>query len=84
MEKIKENAAQDFFEMIKKSWTWERLTEKEKDQFLEAFDTVVYSWSNSGDRVIKGTYRDRWKVCNAMYHMFLAGVGYDSNDPRWK
>lgn len=84
MEKIKENAAQDFFEMIKKSWTWERLTEKEKDQFLEAFDTVVYSWANSGDRVIKGTYKERWAVCNAMYHMFLAGVGYDNNDPRWK
>lgn len=84
MEKIKENAAKDFFEMIKKSWTWDRLTQKEKNQFIEGFETVTVSWANSGDNVVKGTYKDRWKACNAMYHMFLAGVGYDNNDPRWK
>ena len=84
MEKIKENAIQDFLEMIKKSWTWARLTEKEKNQFKEAFETVTVSWSNCGDNAIKGTYRDRWITCQAMYHLFLAGVGYDTNDPRWK
>ena len=85
MEKIKENAPQDFLEMIKKSWTWERLNQKERKQFMDAFDTIVYSWGNSKyDKAIKGTYKDRWHILNAMYHMFLAGVGYDNNDPRWK
>lgn len=84
MEKNKENAIKDFLEMIEHSWTWDRLTQKEKDQFKEAFETITVSWANSGDNVIKGTYRDRWSTCNAIYHMFLAGVGYDNNDPRWK
>lgn len=84
MEKIKENATKDFLEMIKKSWTWARLTEEEKAQFMTAWETVTISWANNGDSAVKGTYKDRWQTCNAMYHMFLAGVGYDTNKEKWK
>ena len=84
MEKIKENATKDFLEMIKKSWTWARLTEEEKTQFMKSWETVTISWANGRDNAVKGTYKDRWQICNAMYEMFLAGVGYNNNDPRWK
>lgn len=83
MEKIKENATKDFLEMIKHSWTWERLTQKEKDQFAEGWHTIVECWEGS-DKAIKGSYHDRWSILNAMYLMFLKGVGYDNNNPRWK
>lgn len=84
MTKTKENAAQDFLEMIKKSWTWERLTKEEKDQFMKAWETVTIAWTGNGESAVKGTYKHRWRICNAMYHMFLAGVGYNNSNPRWK
>lgn len=84
MTKTKEDATKDFLEMIKNSWTWNRLTEKEKEQFMKAWETVTVCWTGNGESAVKGTYRDRWRVCNALYHMFLTGVGYDTNDPRWK
>lgn len=82
-EKIKENATQDFLEMIKHSWTWNKLTKEEKDQFEKGWHIVVDCWSGS-DRAIKGSYHDRWTTLQAMYHMFLRGIGYDNDNPRWR
>lgn len=68
--KNKENATLDFIGMIKESWTWARLTENEKKSFE---DSVIWSINQN---VIIGTYEQRYKILNALYHTFLQGVGY--------
>ena len=69
--KDKELAKQEYLEMIKKSWTWAKLTEKEKDRFLLLLDNPCST------TVIKGDYDQRWDACEALYHTFLVGLDYD-------
>lgn len=75
-DKNKENAVNDFMQMIKESWTWARLTEKEKKCFE---DSVTWSINQN---VIIGTHEQRCHTLNALYHTFLQGVGY--NDWKWR
>jgi hypothetical protein len=74
--KNKENATLDFIERIKESWTWARLTEQEKKRFE---DSVIWSINQN---VIVGTYKQRYHTLNALYHIFLQGVGY--TDWKWR
>lgn len=75
--KDKNLAQQDWLDMISKSWTWARLTEKEKEQFKGLFE---HPQSNA---VIKGNYEQRWDACEALYRTFLVALGYD--DPlNWR
>lgn len=63
-----ENVVYDYFnETISKSWTWERLTDDEKERFKNCIDF-------SG---IKGPARQRVKMLNMVYAAFLQGVGYE-------
>ena len=62
-----ENVVYDFFDEVSKSWTWERLTDDEK----ERFKNCIYF---SG---IKGTARQRVEMLNMVYAAFLQGVGYE-------
>lgn len=71
MKKDKDNAALDFYEMIQKSWTWERLTKEEQKRFrrrLESFDCYGR---------IKGSYETRYEHCHQLYQMFLEALCYD-------
>ena len=68
MEKRKETAQADYIAMIKKSWTWARLTNRERDAFLRA--------TEDSPRAIIGTYRQRWDTLQAMYTAFLYGLNY--------
>ena len=56
--KDKEDARSEWIGMIEKSWTWERLTEKERDRFLNVI--------TSDHASPKGTYKERWEYCNLM------------------
>lgn len=73
----KELATRDFLEMIRKSWTWARLTDQEKERFVD----VVY------DCDVKGSYKQRFHILHKLYHAFLMGMNYDplnwreENDP---
>lgn len=69
--KDKELAKQEYLEMIKKSWTWAKLTEKEKDRFLSLLDNPCST------TIIKGDYDQRWDACEALYHFYLLGLDYD-------
>lgn len=71
MERTPETAARDFCGMISKSWTWERLTPAEREAFTECL------YDTRGTDAIKGTYKHRWAVMNAMYAAFLAGLKYE-------
>ena len=69
----KENAYSDFIAVIKRSWTWERMTEPERAAF----------WRLAGImEEAKGTYEDRMKVYHSIYTAFLYGLGYDG--PEWR
>ena len=64
-----------FKDMVKKSWTYARLTESERE----------WLWNVFGNRAmdIKGTFYQRYDAYNAMYSAYLAGVGY--HDPiNWR
>lgn len=68
-----EMATANYFEtVIKKSWTWAKLTEEEKFNFIYLlnFDKI------------KGTAKNRIEVFNLVYHAFLVGLGY--NPTSWR
>ena len=65
----KENAYGDFIKMIRHSWTWAKLTEEERQTFIDECDF----WNHE---TIVGTYRQRLKTLNGLYSMFLNGLGY--------
>ena len=72
MEKIKENAYNEWFTMIEQSWTWAKLTDEERGKFRESMD----SWCNYRG-LLRGTWKQRWEILNQMYHIYLEGLGYE-------
>lgn len=62
------NAVEDYFQtVIKKSWTWDKLTEEERQRFInmDVFDNI------------KGNDKTRIEWLNTIYHAFLIGIGYE-------
>ena len=76
MNKNKENAQTDWTDMIVKSWTWAKLTNDEKNKFGDELN------KETTKKIISGAYRQRWKILNALYSMFLEGCGY--NGGNWR
>lgn len=61
------SAVEDYFQnVIKKSWTWDRLTEEERRRFIDM---------NVFDR-IKGNNKTRVEWLNTIYDSFLSALGY--------
>ena len=63
------SAVEDYFQnIIKKSWTWERLTEEERQRFINmhVFDKI------------KGDDKTRIEWLNTIYTSFLTALGYKS------
>ena len=61
-----------FQNVIKNSWTWQRLTEKEKQRF---YDLDIF-------HEIKGNKDTRKQWLFTIYAGFLAGCGYDGS--KWR
>ena len=60
-------AIEDYFQnVIKKSWTWEKLTETEQERFInmDVFDKI------------KGNDKTRIEWLNTIYTSFLSALGY--------
>lgn len=74
--KDRETAYNDFIAMTVKSWTFDRLTEQERERLAKTF-----VWAKS-QNIIKGSYNDRWRTMQGLYHSFLDGVGY--TDHKWR
>lgn len=70
MTQSKENAIPMFLEMIKESWTYARLTEEERQRFL---DTVEWAY---GQGYIKGDFQTRYGIMQCIYDAFLAALDY--------
>lgn len=66
----------DYLEMIRKSWTYDRMTQEEK----EKIHCILLDYRTTDN--IKGTYQQRWQALNALYRAFLIGIGYDNFDWR--
>lgn len=61
------SAVEDYFQnVIKKSWTWSRLTEEEQKRFInmDMFDKI------------KGKDKTRVEWLHTIYHSFLSALGY--------
>ena len=80
MEKNKNNVVCDFLSFVGHSWTWEKLTPKEKEIFKNSI--VSINSRNEKDNSIKGTYKQRWKILNDFYYMFLNALNY--NGFQWR
>lgn len=60
-------AVEDYFQnVIKKSWTWARLTEEEQERFINM---------NVFDK-IKGNDKTRVEWLNTIYHSYLVALEY--------
>lgn len=61
------NAVENYFQnVIKKSWTWQKLTEEEQQRFIDmdVFDKI------------KGNDKQRIEWLNTIYTAFLSALGY--------
>lgn len=72
MTQNKENAKNNWCDMVLKSWTYARLTTDERNRLTNAISRTKFS----------GTYRQRCEVLNAVYYAFMLGLGY--NGPEWR
>lgn len=76
MMKNKEKALDNFIEMTKNSWTYERMTPKEKERLIDMFCDIRTR------KALKGTYDHRWDILQALYNAYLQGIGY--NGGNWR
>lgn len=60
-------ARQYYANVIKHSWTWERLTQDERMRFVDCLDL----------REVTGSESTRKRTMQCIYRAFLAGLGYD-------
>ena len=72
----KENAAVHFLAMVCRSWTFDRMTDREKHN---AIDAILFTLEQS---LLSGSFNQRWKQLQAVYNAFLLGLGYDG--PNWR
>ena len=75
--KNKDNVLYDFNDMIKNSWTYEKMTEDEQNNWFEKVVNNVRT-----EKCLKGTYIQRWEILQAMYNAYLVGIGY--TDFNWR
>ena len=68
----KEKALYDFKVMIEKSWTYEKMTREEKDNWERVLNDIRTI------TCLKGNYDTRWNILQAIYMSYLIGIGYDS------
>lgn len=64
MDKNKDNALNDFINMIVKSWTYDRLTEKERERCMEALRETT----------LKGNWNCRCEILHSVYNAFLLAL----------
>ena len=68
----KELAFCEFCDMVKKSWTFGRMTAREQADCL-----ATLQWVHD-QGMLRGTFNTRWSILQAVYHAYLSGLGYDA------
>ena len=74
----RENTLHSFLANIKESWTWAKLTDRERRLFESRLRT------STTQKLIQGTFHQRYAAYTAMYDMFLAGLGYYEDCMNWR
>lgn len=64
--KDKEKALQEFIYMTLHSWTYDRMTEREKEKCLEALKRAK----------LRGSFFQRWEILHSVYYGFLLALDY--------
>lgn len=72
------SAKNEWLDMIFVSWTWALLTPTERNTFIDR----VNQFENYGE--LSGTYKQRWNFLNAIYRVYLDGIGRDEINLRDK
>ncbi len=72
----KEETLKKFVEIIKESWTYNKLTEKEKENLIE----TLYSVTTVD--CLRGTFKQKWEILQAIYNSFLMALDY--NPTNWR
>ena len=70
----KEDATRDYINMIKQSWTYDRMTETERAALVEAVKFAK----------VAGAYETRWSILQSVNYAFLLALGYKGGDWRRK
>ena len=76
--KEKENAFLQHLSMTCRSWTFCRMTARERENLVNSF-----LWANE-QGLIKGDWNARWHTMQAMYAAFLAALDYDHDPGDWR
>lgn len=71
-----QEAYNDSVEIFERSWTFDRMTEAEKENCRKALRFPVEQ------DLLKGSYKDRRGTLTAVYHAYLLGIGY--TDFNWR
>ena len=71
-------AYNDSVEIFERSWTFARMTEAEKENCRNALRFPVEQ------NLLKGSYKARRGILNAVYNAYLIGIGYTGFDWREK
>ena len=79
--KNKEEAKEMFYETIKSSWTYHRLTDEEIVRFEKIVERVT---NQKFYGCIKGTFDERYQQLMNIYYAFLVGVGYSDECIDWR
>lgn len=61
----------DFVKNLENAWTYTKLTNTEKNKFIDLIETGIFSEN------IKGTYNQKWNILDNMYNAYIIGLGYD-------
>lgn len=76
--KVKENAVLHYIAMIRRSWTFNRMTEQEQTDCMN-----IFLRANAHER-IKGSFDARWEILQNMYDAFLSALGYYHDCMGWR
>ena len=74
----KDNALWHYLAMTCNSWTFGRMTKKEREGCVKTF------LESSRRGLIRGDYRTRWNTMNAIYAAFLSALGYEDDPGDWR
>ena len=74
----KGNAFLQFLSIICRSWTFGRMTERERENLVNSF------LQSNEQGLIKGNYNARWNTMQAMYSAFLSALDYDRYPGDWR
>ena len=71
--KDKNNAIIEFEKMIEQSWTYEKMTKQEKDQWKKVLNSIQTT------KATKGNFIQRWEILQSLYNSYLLALNYTWN-----